>query len=154
MDGYVITATPAILALAFLLGALIGLEREWFSHACGIRPCVLVCLGAAAFGDLIVTRVPEANWGNAFGAIVTGIGFLGAGAILKPDRRREVHGMSTAATIWAVAICGLLIGAGEFVAGILLAIAVLLVNVLLRPLARWVAKRSAHHRTPDDVMDG
>lgn len=154
MDALLSDPTPAILALAFVIGALIGLEREWFSHACGIRPCVLVCLGAAAFGDLVLTRVPETNWGNAFGAIVTGIGFLGAGAILKPDRRREVHGMSTAATIWAVAICGLLLGAQEIVAGIALAIAVLLVNLLLRPIARLVARRTAHHRSADDVMDG
>jgi putative Mg2+ transporter-C (MgtC) family protein len=147
------SALPA-LALAFLAGALIGLEREWFSHACGIRPCVLVCLGAAAFGHLAITLVPPANWGNAFGAIATGVGFLGAGAILKQDRRREVHGMSTAATIWAVAICGLCIGVGEVVTGLALTMLVLLVNVLLRPLARWVARRTRHHRSADDVMEG
>jgi putative Mg2+ transporter-C (MgtC) family protein len=103
--------TPALLALTFVLAAMIGIEREWHSHACGIRPCVLVAVGAAAYGDFVLGRVPASAWGQGFGAIVTGVGFLGAGAILKDDRRRIVDGLSTAATIWAVAICGLLIGA-------------------------------------------
>jgi putative Mg2+ transporter-C (MgtC) family protein len=64
---------------------------------------------------------------------VTGIGFLGAGAILKDDQRRIVDGLSTAATIWAVAISGLLIGARNVTSGTMLAVLTLLVNILLRP---------------------
>jgi putative Mg2+ transporter-C (MgtC) family protein len=90
--------------LTFVLAALIGIDREWHSYARGIRPCVLVGVGAAAFADFVTGRVPESGWGHGFGAVVTGVGFLGAGAFLKEDRRRVVHGLSTAATIWVVAI--------------------------------------------------
>lgn len=148
--------TVPLLLLAFLCGALIGLEREFFSHSCGIRPCVLVAVGAAAFADLTVTRVPDANWGNAFGAVVTGVGFLGAGAILKQDAAQSVRGLSTAATIWVVAIVGLLLGAREVVSGLTLAGVIMLVNVLLRPLAGFIARRVTHPPDPatQRVMDG
>ncbi|WP_431280713.1 MgtC/SapB family protein [Humitalea sp. 24SJ18S-53] len=148
--------TIPLLLLAFLCGALIGLEREFFSHSCGIRPCVLVAIGAAAFGDLTVTRIPDANWGNAFGAVVTGVGFLGAGAILKQDALHNVRGLSTAATIWVVAIIGLLVGAREVLGGLTLTVLVLLVNVLLRPLARHLARRipPPAEAATDRVMEG
>jgi putative Mg2+ transporter-C (MgtC) family protein len=146
--------TPALFALTFVLAAMIGIEREWHSHACGLRPCVLVAVGAAAYSDLIIGRVPESAWGQGFGAIVTGIGFLGAGAILKDDQRRIVDGLSTAATIWAVAISGLLIGARNVPSGVVLAVLTLLVNVLLRPVAEFLTRRSEQSRTADDVLDG
>ena len=80
---------------------------------------------------------------------MTGAGFLREGAIPKEDRRRLAHGLSTAATIWAVAISGLLIGARNVTSGAVLAVLVLLVNILLRPLrsswrdgARRVARRT------------
>jgi putative Mg2+ transporter-C (MgtC) family protein len=145
---------PAILALAFLLGALISLEREWFSHACGIRPCVLVAVATAAFGRLAIEHVPPSNLGNAFGAIATGVGFLGAGAILKQDRTQVVRGLSTAATIWSVAIVGLLVGVREIALAVMLTSAILLVNTLLRPFARWIAERRPGKGSADDVMDG
>ena len=146
--------TVPLLILAFILSAIIGIEREWWSHACGIRPCILVATGAAAFGDLIISRVPNNSWGNAFGAIATGIGFLGAGAILKEDRRRAVHGLSTAATIWVVAIIGLLVGVRNIESAVALTVLVVLVNVLLRPLAATIARRTEHHRTTEDILDG
>jgi putative Mg2+ transporter-C (MgtC) family protein len=156
MQSLLADGTIPLLALAFLVGALIGLEREFFSHSCGIRPCVLVAIGAAAFSDLVVTRVPDTNWGNAFGAVVTGVGFLGAGAILKQDSLHNVMGLSTAATIWVVAILGLLIGAREVTAGLTLAAFVLVVNVALRPLAGWIAARTAPPPDPktERVLEG
>jgi putative Mg2+ transporter-C (MgtC) family protein len=153
MDAVWTTEAAPLLAMAFLFGALIGFEREWFSHSCGIRPCVLVCLGSAAFGYIVTELVPQSNWGNAFGAVATGVGFLGAGAILKQDRRRAVHGLSTAATIWTVAIIGLIVGVGQVTTGFVLFVCVLGVNLLLRPIAVWVARRTPHNRTPDDMMD-
>jgi putative Mg2+ transporter-C (MgtC) family protein len=146
--------TLALLTLTFLLSAVIGAEREWRGPGCGIRPCVLVAVGAAAYSNFVTGRLPDSTWGAGFGAIITGVGFLGAGAILKEDRRRVVHGLSTAATIWAVAIFGLLIGARNVTSGVTLAVMVLLVNVLLRPAAVFIARRSKLRRTTEDVLDG
>jgi putative Mg2+ transporter-C (MgtC) family protein len=154
MDILLQSQTLALLALTFLLSAIIGVEREWHGHGCGIRPCVLVAVGAAAYSNFVTGRLPDATWGAGFGAIVTGVGFLGAGAILKEDRRRVVHGLSTAATIWAVAIFGLLIGAYNVTSGATLAILVLMVNILLRPAAEFIARRSKLRRTTEDILDG
>lgn len=146
--------SPALLVLTFVLSAVIGIERERHSHSCGIRPCVLVAVGAAAFADFITSRVPESAWGHGFGAIVTGVGFLGAGAILKVDHRRIVHGLSTAATIWVLAIAGLLIGARSVASGVTLALLMLLVNVLLRPVAEYIARRSPKQADLEDILEG
>ena len=69
MDGLIDAlwqgGTPALLALTFVLSAVIGIEREWHSFASGIRPCVLAAVGAAAFSDFIIGRMPSSGWGRA-----------------------------------------------------------------------------------------
>ena len=75
-----------VLVLAFVLGAAVGIERGISTGSVGMRTCTPVALASAAFAYLMVQRVPQrvpqANWGNGFGAVATGVGFLGAGAIL------------------------------------------------------------------------
>ena len=99
--------------LAVGLGAVVGLEREIRGKAAGLRTNVLICLGAAVFtiisarmagGQEPITRIAA--------QIVTGIGFLGAGAIIQD--RGSVHGLTTAATIWLVASIGMACGAGLY----------------------------------------
>jgi len=144
--------TATVLLLAFVVGAAIGIERGISTSSVGIRTCTLVALASAGFAVLILAKVPEASWGNAFGAVATGVGFLGAGAIIKAGR--NVSGLGDAATIWCVAILGLLIGAREFVSAIVVAVLVLTVNVMLRPVASWIDSHRARRQPEDDVLDG
>lgn len=135
--------------LAFLLGALVGAEREWRRSAASLRTCVLVSVAAGAFADLMITRVEPGNLGAGFGAIATGVGFLGAGAILREGA--NVRGLSTAATIWCVAAIGAQAGAGEPVGAVGLAILVLLINTLLKPLQGWIRDRRPARPSPEDA---
>ena len=97
--------------LATFLGAAIGLERELSGKSAGLRTNLLICLGAAIF-TIISKRmvVGEGSTTRVAAQIVTGVGFLGAGALIQD--RRGVHGLTTAATIWLVASIGMACGAG------------------------------------------
>ncbi len=102
------------IVLATVLGGAIGLERELSGKAAGLRTNVLICLGAAVF-TIISKRMVEGTDGSLVriaAQIVTGVGFLGAGAVIQD--RRGVHGLTTAATIWLVASIGMACGAGFY----------------------------------------
>ncbi|MCZ6690184.1 MAG: MgtC/SapB family protein [Planctomycetota bacterium] len=102
------------LALAVLLGGLIGFEREFSGKAAGLRTNILICLGAAAFtlGSIFFAEGTTADLSRVAAQIVTGIGFLGAGTIIQA--RGEVQGLTSAATIWVVASIGLAAGCGYY----------------------------------------
>jgi len=144
--------TAIVLLVAFVVGAAIGIERGVSTSAVGIRTCTLVALASAGLASMVVSRLPDAAWGHAFGAVATGVGFLGAGAIIKAGR--SVTGLGDAATIWCVAILGVLIGAREFVAALVVTALVLTVNVLMRPVAAWIDAHRARRKPEDDVLDG
>jgi len=144
LDAIAADSTLPGLPLAFLLGLLVGAEREWRrQNAAGLRSCVLVAVAAAAFADLMVTRVDPGNLGAGFGAIATGVGFLGAGSIMRDGVR--VRGLSTAATIWCVAAIGAQAGAGETIGAVWLTVLVLLINTVLQPMQRLI-RRFGRHR--------
>ena len=92
------------LVLAFIAGGLIGLERELVHRPAGIRTHMLVCLGACIFGLMTNTILPNEN-ARIVAGVATGIGFLGAGTIFKS--KSDVHGLTTAASIWTTAAVGL-----------------------------------------------
>lgn len=127
---------PARLVLAVLFGAIAGFERETKGHFAGLRTYAMVSLGAGGFA-LISTELfefmlqnAESSAGHAtriISAIVGGIGFLGAGAIIQS--KGEVHGLTTAAGLWAIAAAGAAAGLG--LVPIALTIAVLSLLVLL-----------------------
>ncbi|WP_431268261.1 MgtC/SapB family protein [Dankookia sp. P2] len=146
--------TTAVLVVAFAIGAAVGVERGFSTSSVGIRTCTLVALASAAFADLVVRRVPDVQWGNAFGAVATGVGFLGAGAIIKGQGRRAARGLGEAGTIWCVAIIGLLVGTRESAPAFLVTALVLAVNLLLRPVAAWIDRHRAQQKPEDDVLDG
>jgi len=102
-------------ALAAVFGAAIGLEREISGKAAGLRTNVLICLGAAVF--TVISKQMGAGQTDSLtriaAQVVTGVGFLGAGAIIQD--RAGVHGLTTAATIWLVASIGMACGAGYYV---------------------------------------
>src|SRR6201998_3987019 len=102
------------LLLAAVLGGIIGVDREWDHKPSGVRTNLLICFGAALFTFLspIIAGEGSANRGQIASNIVQGIGFLGAGLILH--NRDRVSGLTTAATVWAVASVGMCCGAGLY----------------------------------------
>jgi putative Mg2+ transporter-C (MgtC) family protein len=108
------------LILAAILGFLIGLERELRGQAAGERTHALVCLGAAAFALISGLAFPGGDTARVGAGVVTGIGFLGAGMILKREGVR-IEGLTTAAGIWAVGSIGLAVGAGMYLLGVVTA---------------------------------
>jgi len=124
----------ARLMAALLLGAIVGLERQWRQRMAGTRTNALVAAGASAFvmAGILIENDPTAA-GRVASYVVSGVGFLGAGVIFKDGA--NVRGLNTAATIWCSAAIGVLAGFGHLELGLLLAFAVLLTNTVLRPLA-------------------
>ena len=126
--------------VAVLLGGLIGIEREFRDKPAGFRTIILITLGACVF--TIVSQVigsPDLNNTRIAAQVVTGIGFLGAGAILRD--RHTVYGVTTAATIWAVAAMGMAVGFGMFGLAFLAALAVLLALFLFDFVEDWIGRR-------------
>ena len=128
------------LLLALLLGSLIGAERQWRQRAAGMRTNTLVCFGAAAFVDLGST-VGGANTTNIIAYVISGVGFLGAGAIMKEGG--SIRGLNTAATLWCSAAVGACAGAGEMLDAVFVTLLLVGINVVLRPLSRAVDRRSS-----------
>ncbi len=131
--------------LAVVFGTAIGLEREVRGKAAGLRTNVLICLGAAVFTIISKRMGVEHNDSltRIAAQIVTGVGFLGAGAIIRD--RAGIYGLTTAATIWLVASIGMACGAGFHGLAVLSALMAVLVLMglgqLEKPLSRYVKKR-------------
>ena len=130
----------ARLALAAVLGMIVGFEREHAGHTAGVRTHLLVAVGSALFTELSFTAFSssggDADAARVAAQVVTGIGFLGAGAILRYGR--VVRGLTTAASIWAVAALGMAAGTGEYVLGIGGTVIILLALAPLRAVVRMV----------------
>lgn len=127
--------------LAVLLGGLIGLERELRDHPAGIRTHMLVAVGACIFTALSLYGF----FGNPGGdrvaaAVVTGIGFIGAGAILRSEGG-VVSGITTAASLWTCAALGMLIGTGFYVVSLVVTAVVLVVLEVIDWLIELVSRR-------------
>jgi len=155
--------TLAVFTVAFILGLAIGLERQWRQRNAGLRTNVLVAVGAAAFADLGMRLNGPVGATSVTAYIISGIGFLGAGVIVKDGT--NVRGLNTAATLWCSAAVGASTGAGFFAEATALTVAVLAGNTFLRPLVDWINRRpisaevtEAEYRVlavcrPEDVSD-
>jgi putative Mg2+ transporter-C (MgtC) family protein len=132
-------ATFPRLLLAMLLGCIIGTERQWRQRAAGLRTNTLVCFGAAAFVDLGST-VGGPNTTNVIAYVISGVGFLGAGAIMKDGG--SIRGLNTAATLWCSAAVGACAGAGELFDAVFMTAVLITINLALRPLSRSIDRRS------------
>jgi putative Mg2+ transporter-C (MgtC) family protein len=131
--------TALALLTAFLLGGAIGFERQWRQRTAGLRTNVLVAVGAAAFVDLGL-RVAGADGGvRVIAYVVSGIGFLGAGVIMKEGA--QVRGINTAATLWASAAVGSFAGSAQYGEAALVAAFVLAGNTMLRPVANYINRK-------------
>jgi putative Mg2+ transporter-C (MgtC) family protein len=138
------------LLLAAGLGAAIGLEREYRQKPAGLRTNILIAVGSALFTilSLEITR-SVGDPSRVAGQIVTGIGFLGGGAIMR--NRDTVHGMTTAATIWVNAAIGVGAGMGQYSLATFTAALTLVVLVVLPPIEIYFERRAGweeRHRPP------
>jgi putative Mg2+ transporter-C (MgtC) family protein len=124
------------LAVAFALGTAIGAERQYRQRTAGLRTNVLVAVGAAAFVDLALRLTGDDGAVRVIAYVVSGIGFLGAGAIMKEGL--NVRGLNTAATLWCSAAVGACAGSGLLAEAGLLTIFVIAGNTLLRPLVEAI----------------
>ncbi len=126
------------LSAAILIGSLIGAEREFRDKAAGFRTNILITVGSAMFTILGQWIEPSAA-ARIAANIVTGIGFLGAGAIMH--ERGHVAGLTTAATIWFAAAIGMAIGAGLWPLAMIGTAIILLVLLVFPPVEVWISKR-------------
>jgi putative Mg2+ transporter-C (MgtC) family protein len=135
-QAYDFLDTLVSLTTAFVLGTLIGAERQYRQRTAGLRTNVLVALGAAAFVDLAMHLSGADGAVRVIAYVVSGIGFLGAGVIMKQGM--DVRGLNTAATLWASAAVGACAGSDMIAQAVALTIFVLAGNTLLRPLVNAI----------------
>jgi putative Mg2+ transporter-C (MgtC) family protein len=141
--------TFVALAVAFVLGTLIGFERQYRQRTAGLRTNVLVALGAAAFADLGMRLFGADGGTRIISYVVSGIGFLGAGVIMKEGT--NVRGLNTAATLWCSAAVGAFAGAYLAAEAILLTVFVLAGNTLLRPLVNYINRKPMDERVTEAI---
>jgi putative Mg2+ transporter-C (MgtC) family protein len=135
------------LLLAAGLGAAIGIERELHRKPAGLRTNILIAVGAALFTTLSVHFAGVGGTPDRIAAqIVTGVGFLGAGAILHSGV--SVQGMTTAATIWVNAAVGMAAGSGQYLMATVATVITLVVLAVFAPLEEWFERRT----TTDDHL--
>jgi putative Mg2+ transporter-C (MgtC) family protein len=132
--------TIARLLLAMVLGTIVGAERQWRQRAAGLRTNTLVCLGAAAFVDLGQDLAGPSVTG-VIAYVISGVGFLGAGAIIKD--RGNITGLNTAATLWCSAAVGACAGAGQMLDAVFVTLILICINLALRPVSRFIDRHTA-----------
>lgn len=127
------------LLISFVLGAIVGIERQQRRQSAGMRTIMLICLGSTA-AVLLSIWIPQnypdmpGDPGRIAAQILTGIGFLGAGTIIQS--KGNVRGLTTAACIWVIAIIGMCVGAGLYVSAVLLTFGTLFVLVALEKIEK------------------
>jgi putative Mg2+ transporter-C (MgtC) family protein len=141
--------------VALLLGATIGIEREYRGHAAGVRTLAMVSVGACVFTAVGVFIFPGhvTDPTRIAAQVVTGVGFLGAGAIFRAED--GVKGLTTAATVWVVAALGMAVGFSLYLIAAAGAVIVLVGLILVRPLEIRFLRHPQHpmRRRDDDVTE-
>ena len=143
--------TIVSLVTAFVLGTLIGAERQYRQRSAGLRTNVLVAVGAAAFVDLANHLNGADGSVRVISYVVSGIGFLGAGVIMKEGT--NIRGLNTAATLWASAAVGACAGADMVAQAGLLTLFVLGGNTLLRPLVNAIDRIPISEQSSEATYD-
>jgi putative Mg2+ transporter-C (MgtC) family protein len=129
------------LSLAAVLGGILGLEREWHHKTAGLRTNILIAMGSALFTLMSIELTGSTGDPSRVASqIVTGIGFLGAGAILRTNA--GVQGLTTAAAIWVNAAIGVAVGGGHYRVAFIATGVTLVVLAVLPPIERMVERRS------------
>lgn len=139
------------LVLSFLLGAFIGLERELSGRAAGFRTHILLAMAAALVMMLSIYGFEGGDPARLAAAVITGVGFIGAGAIMRDGG--NIKGITTAATIWITTMIGLSVGNGYYAAAVLTTLLALFTLTTLRHVERWIIP-SKSASTKDDNENG
>ena len=140
-------------SIALVLGLLIGAEREFRGHPAGLRTMALISAGSCMFTGLgLIPEFPKTVDPTRIAAqIVTGVGFLGAGSILRQGEL--VRGLTTAASIWVAASLGMAVGFGYYGVAVYVTVIVVIVLVALKPLEERFFKSRGHRRETDPQPD-
>ena len=153
-DAELATRVALRLTVAVLLGAAIGYERERRDSAAGLRTHMLVALGAALF--VLVPEqagMPQADMSRVLQGVIAGVGFLGAGAVLKMSRNAEVRGLTTAAGIWATAAIGIAVGLGREATALMATVLVVVILSVLYRLERYITRDGDPPSKPETQAD-
>ncbi len=126
------------IGFSMLCGFLVGIERHLHKKPIDIRTSILICMGTMAFIYLGEMLSDEKDASRVLGQVVTGIGFLGAGAIIT--RQGLVLGMTSAAVVWVLAAIGASIGFGHYAMGVLLSLITVFVLTILQKFEDWTEK--------------
>lgn len=142
------------LCLSALLGGVLGFEREWRQKSAGLRTNILIALGSTLFTVMSIDLAGSSGGDptRVAAQIVTGIGFLGAGAIMRTGA--GVRGLTTAAMIWVNAALGVAVGGGEFRVALLSAAVAVVVLLALNPVERYIERKSPFEREDDAIAGG
>ncbi len=150
-DGAEILNTIVSLTVALILGTVIGAERQYRQRTAGLRTNALVALGASAFVDLGMRLMGNQGATQVLAYVASGVGFLGAGVIIKEGM--NIRGLNTAATIWCSAVMGAFAGADRPVEAVLLAGFVLAGNTFLRPLVHLIERAPIDESATEAVYE-
>jgi putative Mg2+ transporter-C (MgtC) family protein len=135
--------------IAILIGGTIGFERELHSKAAGLRTITLITVGATLF-TILSFKFADAATARVASNIVTGVGFLGAGAILFAEGK--IKGLTTASSVWVAAALGMAVGLGQYVLGITTALLVVIVLDLFTRMDRWLDIKGRESRSYEIVF--
>jgi putative Mg2+ transporter-C (MgtC) family protein len=145
------------LLVAIVLGGLVGYERQQEGKAAGVRTHMLVAMGAALFVIIPLESLTSEHLSpsqqldrlsRVIQGVVAGIGFLGAGTILKLGEQREVKGLTTAASIWLTAAVGVAVGTGWLWPAVIGTVLALLILAVIHLGERWLKRRGLLRRNP------
>lgn len=147
------------MVIAVVLGGLVGLEREWHNHAAGFRTHILVCLGSAmimllsiyGFSEFVNEPNVRIDPARLAAQVISGIGFLGAGAILRNGS--VISGLTTAASVWVVAAIGLSVGAGFLYPAAICTGMVLISLLLLNKWEKYLMRHRRNHELTIKTLD-
>jgi putative Mg2+ transporter-C (MgtC) family protein len=138
-DSHYLLRVVVRLCIAAALGGVVGWEREKTGKSAGVRTHMLVALGAALFTLVpLEAGMQTADFSRVIQGLVTGIGFLGGGVILKLSEEHQVYGLTTAAGIWATAAVGMAVGAGWLWPALCGTILAWVILEFFRMVERWI----------------
>lgn len=139
------------MALALILGAIIGTERQFRGRMAGLRTNALVSLGAAGFVVFAALFPDDINPTRVAAQVVSGIGFLGAGIIFRDGF--NIQGINTAATLWCSAAVGLISGTGHILYAVALTALIVFSNLGLRPIVRKLKRAAARNAETEQLFN-
>jgi putative Mg2+ transporter-C (MgtC) family protein len=136
-DVDAITRLVVRLLVAIVLGGILGYERESVGAPAGLRTHMLVSLGSALFVLIpLQAGMHVEDLSRVLQGVTAGIGFLGAGAILKQRDKNDIHGLTTAASVWLTAAIGIAAGMGREASAVVSALLALVILAILRPASK------------------